>query len=81
MGANQLVDMAIKMREPIEAFLRQKSTEHVTFPAAVEALTRLARLRSGLYLQDDKQPAATNTPAKPAPRRAPVRPAAAGVKK
>src|SRR5580698_8075027 len=74
MGANQLVDMAIKMREPIEAFLRQRSTEHVTFPAAVEGLTRLARLRSGLYLPDDKQPAATNVPAKPAPRRAPVRP-------
>ena len=40
--------MAIKMREPIEAFLRQPSTERVTFPSAVEGLTRLARLRSGL---------------------------------
>jgi flagellum-specific ATP synthase len=81
MGSNQLVDMAIKMREPIEAFLRQPSTERVTFPSAVEGLTRLARLRSGLYLPDDKQPAATNTAAKPVPRRPPVRPAAAGVKK
>ena len=50
-----LVDLAIKLREPIDAFLRQSSTEHVTFAAAVDGLMRLARLRSGLLMPDDRQ--------------------------
>jgi len=72
MGSNQLVDLAIKLREPIDAFLRQSSTEHVHFASSVDGLMRLARLRSGMLMPDDRQSPA----AKPAPKPAPPRPAA-----
>jgi FliI/YscN family ATPase len=80
MGSNQLVDLAIKLREPIDAFLRQSSTERGTFAAAVDGLMRLARLRNGLLMPDDRQAPAAKPASKPAPPRATARPPAAGAK-
>ncbi|HET6326780.1 MAG TPA: FliI/YscN family ATPase [Planctomycetaceae bacterium] len=71
MGSNQLVDQAIKLRDPIDAFLRQASTERVTIEAAVGDLMRLARMRAGLTLSEDRSPPA----AKNAQRRVVSRPA------
>ena len=65
MGSNQLVDQAIKLREPIDAFLRQASTERVTLDAALAELMKLARLRASLVHGDDRSSSA----AKIAPRR------------
>jgi len=79
MGSNQLVDLAIKLRDPIDVFLRQGSTERVTFPIAIDGLMRLARLRQGLVMPDDRQTAA-NAAQKPAPRRPAARPPAPGAK-
>jgi flagellum-specific ATP synthase len=81
MGSNQLVDLAIKMREPIDAFLRQSSSERVEFTNAVDGLMRLARLRNGLFLPEDRQSATTNAAPKTAPRRPPARPTAPGAKR
>lgn len=75
MGSNQLVDQAIKLREPIDAFLRQASTERVSIDAAVGDLMKLARIRAGLTHSEDRS--ATN--AKPTQRRAVGRPAASQV--
>jgi FliI/YscN family ATPase len=80
MGSSQLVDLAIKLREPIDAFLKQPSSERVSFTSAVDGLMRLARLRTGLVMPDDRQAAAANAPQKPAPRRAAARPSAPGAK-
>ena len=80
MGSNQLVDLAIKLREPIEAFLRQSSSERVSFASAVDGLMRLARLRNGLVLPDDRQAGGANAPQKPVPRRPAARPPAPGAK-
>ena len=80
LGANPLVDLAIKLREPIDAFLRQPSTERVTFAAAVDGLMRLARLRNGLAIPDDRQAGAPNSAQKGVPRRPAPRPQPAGVK-
>jgi FliI/YscN family ATPase len=80
MGSSQLVDLAIKLREPIEAFLRQSSTERVSFATAVDGLMRLARLRNGLVLPDDRQAAASNAAHKPAQRRPAARPPAPGAR-
>lgn len=74
-GSSQLVDLAIKLREPINAFLRQPATERVSFPVAVDGLTRLARLRNGLVLPEDRQGGAANPGQKPQPRRSDARPA------
>ena len=71
MGSNQLVDQAIKLREPIDAFLRQASTERVSIDAAVGDLMKLARLRAGLTHSEDR-----SAPAKTAQRRVVGRPAA-----
>jgi hypothetical protein len=62
MGSNQLVDQAIKLREPIDAFLRQASTERVALDAAIAELMRLARLRAGLVHTEDRSPAAAKAP-------------------
>jgi FliI/YscN family ATPase len=75
MGSNQVVDQAIKLREPIDAFLRQASTERVSLDAAVGDLMKLARLRAGLAHPEDRSP----PPAKTAPRKAPGRPAAPAI--
>jgi flagellum-specific ATP synthase len=80
MGSSQLVDLAIKLREPIEAFLRQSSTDRVSFATAVDGLMRLARLRNGLVLPDDRQAAASNAAHKPAQRRPAARPPAPGAR-
>jgi len=80
MGSNQLVDLAIKLREPIDAFLRQSSTEHVHFASSVDGLMRLARLRNGLLMPDDRQAPAAKPAPKPAPPRPAARPPAAGAK-
>jgi hypothetical protein len=79
MGSNQLVDLAIKLRDPIDAFLRQGSTERVTFANAIDGLMRLARLRQGFVMPDDRQ-TATNAAQKPVARRPAVRPPAPGAK-
>jgi len=47
-GSNPLVDLAIRMREPIQKYVQQASEESVTFADAVEGLLKLARLRDGL---------------------------------
>ena len=72
MGSNQLVDQAIKLREPIDAFLRQASTERATLDTAIAELMKLARLRTGLVHVEGSAPAS-----KIAPRRAAGRSAAA----
>jgi flagellum-specific ATP synthase len=71
MGSNQLVDQAIKLREPIDAFLRQASTERVSIDGAVAELMKLARLRAGLTQSEDR----SAQTAKTAPRRVVGRPA------
>jgi flagellum-specific ATP synthase len=81
MGSNQLVDLAIKLREPIDAFLRQSSTEHAQFAGSVDALMRLARLRNGMLMPDDRQAPAAKPASKPAPPRPAARPPAAGAKR
>jgi FliI/YscN family ATPase len=73
MGSNQAVDQAIKLRDPIVAFLRQASTERSTFDASVAELMKLARLRAGLVHTEDRGQTAAKTPQ----RRAPARPAVA----
>jgi flagellum-specific ATP synthase len=76
MGSSQLVDLAIKLREPIDAFLRQASTDHARLASSIDGLMRLARLRNGLLMPDDRQaPGAKPVPKPTAPRpaaRAPV---------
>jgi flagellum-specific ATP synthase len=62
MGSNQLVDQAIKLRDPIDAFLRQASTERVGFESAVGDLMKLARLRSGLAHVEDRSSSAAKGP-------------------
>jgi flagellar biosynthesis/type III secretory pathway ATPase len=47
-GSNPLVDQAIRMREPINTFLRQGATEPSGMPQAVEGLMKLAKLKEGL---------------------------------
>jgi flagellar biosynthesis/type III secretory pathway ATPase len=69
MGSNQLVDQAIKLREPINAFLRQASIERVTLDAALAELMKLARLRATLVHGEDR----SSPGAKTAPRRTPGR--------
>ena len=79
MGSNQLVDLAIKLREPIDAF-SQSSTEHVHFAGSVDGLMRLARLRNGVSMPDDRQTPAAKPAPEPAPPRPAARPPAAGAK-
>ncbi len=79
-GSSQLVDLAIKLREPIETFLRQSSTERVPFASAVDGLLRLARLRNGHAMPDDRQASAPHAAPKPAARRPAPRPPAPGAK-
>ncbi len=73
MGSNQLVDLAIKLREPIDAFLKQASTDRVTLDVAVNELMKLAGLRARLVHE-----AATQSAPKTQPRRVLGRPAAPG---
>jgi FliI/YscN family ATPase len=80
MGSNQMVDLAIKLREPIETFLKQSSTDRITFAVAVDGLMRLARLRNGLVMPDDRQAAPGNSMQKPAQRRPAARPPVAGAR-
>lgn len=47
-GSNPLVDQAIRLREPINGFLRQPSTEAGNLVSAVEGLTKLIKLKEGL---------------------------------
>ncbi len=51
-GSNPLVDVAIQMRDPINAFLRQAPSEESAYPQAIEGLMKLARMREAV-----KQPA------------------------
>jgi flagellum-specific ATP synthase len=74
MGSNQLVDQAIKLRDPIDAFLRQTSTDRVTLDVAVNELMKLARLRAGLVHEAASVQSAPKTPQ----RRVIGRPAAPG---
>jgi flagellum-specific ATP synthase len=80
MGSSQLVDLAIKMREQIDVFLRQPSTERVTFLSAVDGLVRLARLRNTLVMPAERPATPGNAAAKPAPRPPVSRPPAKGAK-
>jgi flagellum-specific ATP synthase len=79
MGSNPLVDLAIKLREPIDAFLRQTTSERVAFPAAVEGLVKLARIRTGLGPAENRNPAAAAAP-KAGPARVAPRPLVPGAK-
>lgn len=45
-GANQKLDLALKLREEIDAFLRQKPHEHTPLPATISGLRALAGARS-----------------------------------
>jgi FliI/YscN family ATPase len=74
MGSNQLVDQAIKLRDPIDAFLKQASTDRVTLDVAVNELMKLARLRAGLVHEAASVQSAPKTPQ----RRVIGRPAAPG---
>ena len=74
MGSNQLVDQAIKLRDPIDAFLKQASTDRVTLDVAVSELMKLARLRAGLVHEAASVQSAPKTPQ----RRVIGRPAAPG---
>ena len=47
-GSNPLVDLAIRMREPIQRYLQQASSQPADFGDAVEGLLKLAQLRNGL---------------------------------
>jgi flagellum-specific ATP synthase len=47
-GSNPLVDVAIKMREETQKFLRQGMSERVTFPSAVAGLSSLVQMRNSL---------------------------------
>jgi FliI/YscN family ATPase len=62
MGSNPLVDLAIRLREPIDSFLKQSSSERVTLEDSIAALLRLSRLRTGLGASEDR-PAQGATPA------------------
>ena len=44
-GSNPLVDAAIRLREPVLRFLRQATSEHVSFDESREALRQLQQLR------------------------------------
>lgn len=46
-GANSLVDAALRLQEPIQAFLQQNRSEGSTLAQAVAGLTELKRLREG----------------------------------
>jgi FliI/YscN family ATPase len=52
-GSNPTVDVAIQLRETIQKYLQQATHEKVTFPAAVEDLLKIAKVREGL----ERQPA------------------------
>jgi len=80
MGSNPLVDLAIKLREPILSFLRQSTSERVTFAAAVEGLVKVTRLRTGLSPADERQSPHSAAAAKPATLRGAPRQATAGAK-
>ncbi len=78
MGSNQLVDQAIKLRDPIDAFLKQASTERATIDVAVSELMKLAGLRARL-MQDAAAQSAPKNPARRVigrPATAPAQPAA-----
>jgi flagellum-specific ATP synthase len=47
-GSNPTVDLAIQLRERINAFLQQDVTERVTFTEVVNDLMNLNQLREGL---------------------------------
>jgi flagellum-specific ATP synthase len=55
-GSNALVDQAIRLREPINAFLRQGSTEPSGIAQAVEGLTKIARLKELKVAAPEKTP-------------------------
>ena len=81
MGSNQLVDLAIKLREPIDAFLRQSSTEHGTFAGTCRRLDAIGPLAQ--WAVDAGRPPSHPQPSrrhKPAPPRPAARPPAAGAK-
>lgn len=80
MGSSPLVDLAIKLRDPINAFLRQSSTERVPLIGAVDGLLKLARLRVGLAPQEERQSSSANVAPRQIPRRPLVKPPAAGGK-
>lgn len=46
-GSNQKLDLALNLREQIEAFLRQQPHEHTPLPATIDALRALAGARGG----------------------------------
>ena len=47
-GSNPTVDLAIQLRERINAFLQQDATERVTFSEVVDDLMKFNHLREGL---------------------------------
>ena len=46
-GANALVDAALRLQEPIQAYLQQDRNAGASMAQAVERLTELKRLREG----------------------------------
>ncbi|MCA9099459.1 MAG: EscN/YscN/HrcN family type III secretion system ATPase, partial [Planctomycetaceae bacterium] len=47
-GSNPMVDLAIRMRDPILNYLRQSASEHRSFSDSVEGLLKLSQLRDAL---------------------------------
>lgn len=47
-GSNPMVDLAVRLREPILTFLKQRSTEHSPLSESTEGLQRLLQMREAL---------------------------------
>ncbi|MBT6157382.1 MAG: FliI/YscN family ATPase [Planctomycetaceae bacterium] len=58
-GSNPTVDLAIQLRERIDAFLQQEASERVTFSEVVDDLMKFNHLREGLAGQSQS---AANSP-------------------
>jgi FliI/YscN family ATPase len=55
-GSNPHVDVAIRMRDQINAHLRQTTSEHVTWEQAVDNLMKLEKLREGIQQTSAQAP-------------------------
>jgi FliI/YscN family ATPase len=60
-GSNPQVDIAIRMRDQINAHLRQATSEHVAFAQAAESLMKLDKLREGIQQTSAPAPEARST--------------------
>jgi len=46
-GSNPMVDLAIRMREPIQEYLQQPASHQATYSEAVDGLLKLVRIQEG----------------------------------